>query len=98
MLITCMATASYILQREHKEKIGLYIIGQIGLWRELLQHGNSPKNILAKYYMLTGKPLMPPKYALGLGHVGNFLTTLWQPGIASVRYRSFAVLDFDRSG
>lgn len=47
--------------------------------------GNSPKNILAKYYMLTGKPLMPPKYALGLGHVGNFLTTLWQPGEAKER-------------
>lgn len=47
--------------------------------------GNSPKNILAKYYMLTGKPLMPPKYALGLGHVGNFLTTLWQPGKAKER-------------
>lgn len=47
--------------------------------------GNSPKNILEKYYMLTGKPLMPPKYALGLGHVGNFLTTLWQPGEAKER-------------
>lgn len=47
--------------------------------------GNSPKDILEKYYTLTGKPLMPPKYALGLGHVGNFLTTLWQPGKAKER-------------
>ncbi|OUQ00122.1 TIM-barrel domain-containing protein [Lactobacillus gallinarum] len=47
--------------------------------------GNSPKDILAKYYLLTGKPLMPPKYALGLGHVGNFLTTMWQPGEAKER-------------
>lgn len=50
--------------------------------------GNSPSDILRKYYLLTGKPMMPPKYALELGHMGDFLTTLWQPSKASVRNAS----------
>ena len=33
-----MATASYILKQDHRKKVGLYIIGEIGLWKELLQH------------------------------------------------------------
>lgn len=33
-----MATASYILQRNKNKKIGIYIIGEIGLWSELLSH------------------------------------------------------------
>ncbi|RVU71045.1 DUF5110 domain-containing protein [Lactobacillus xujianguonis] len=47
--------------------------------------GNSPSDILAKYYALTGTPLMPPKYALDLGYVGNFYSTLWQPSEAKER-------------
>ncbi|WP_251716562.1 TIM-barrel domain-containing protein [Lactobacillus agrestimuris] len=47
--------------------------------------GNSPKDILRKYFALTGKPLMPPKYALDLGHIGNFLSTKWAPGKAKQR-------------
>ncbi len=39
--------------------------------------GNSPQEILNKYYSLTGKPLMLPKYALGLGHLGNFIDPVW---------------------
>lgn len=31
-----MATASYILEKEAKRPIGVYIIGQIGLWKEIL--------------------------------------------------------------
>ncbi|GHV97235.1 haloacid dehalogenase [Lactobacillus nasalidis] len=31
-----MATASYILEKEKKRPVGVYIIGQIGLWKELL--------------------------------------------------------------
>ena len=33
-----MATASYILQHTKKKRIGVYIIGEIGLWTELLSH------------------------------------------------------------
>lgn len=33
-----MATASYILERNKSKKIGIYIIGEIGLWTELLSH------------------------------------------------------------
>ncbi|WEV40195.1 TIGR01457 family HAD-type hydrolase [Lactobacillus sp. ESL0681] len=33
-----MATVSYILERETKNKIGVYLIGEIGLKREFLQH------------------------------------------------------------
>lgn len=47
--------------------------------------GNSPQAIISKYYRLTGKPLMPPKYLLSLGHIGNFLTTLWRPSQAKQR-------------
>lgn len=31
-----MATASYILEKDAKRPIGVYIIGQIGLWKEIL--------------------------------------------------------------
>lgn len=47
--------------------------------------GNTPSDIIAKYYLLTGKPLMPPKYALKLGYIGNFLKTLWRPSKAKDR-------------
>ncbi|GAA3638222.1 glycoside hydrolase family 31 protein [Lactobacillus hamsteri] len=47
--------------------------------------GNSSKDILRKYFVLTGQPLMPPKYALELGHIGNFLTTKWKPSEAKER-------------
>ena len=47
--------------------------------------GNSPSDILNKYYILTGRPLMPPKYAFKLGYAGNFLSTLWQPSEAKQR-------------
>lgn len=47
--------------------------------------GATPQKIIAKYYALTGKPLLLPKYALGLGHIGNFCSTLWQPSKASNR-------------
>ena len=33
-----MATASYLLDHNPGKKLGLYIIGQVGLWKELLQH------------------------------------------------------------
>lgn len=47
--------------------------------------GSTPQEILSKFYRLTGKPAMLPKYALGLGHIGNFCTTMWQPSKAAVR-------------
>ncbi|WEV43771.1 discoidin domain-containing protein [Lactobacillus sp. ESL0684] len=50
--------------------------------------GKTTQDILVKYYSLTGKPLMPPKYSLGLGHIGNYETTLWQPSQAKDRNAS----------
>ncbi len=47
--------------------------------------GSTPQEILSKFYRLTGKPAMLPKYALGLGHIGNFCTTMWQPSKAAIR-------------
>lgn len=78
------------------EASGTYDFGKTSQEATILRHdtaifdtfyllGNSPKDILTKYFALTGKPLMPPKYALGLGHIGNFLTTMWQPGEAKER-------------
>lgn len=46
---------------------------------------DSPSELIQKYYDLTGKPIMLPKYALELGHVGNFLTTYWKPAAAKER-------------
>lgn len=40
--------------------------------------GNSPQSILQKLYQLTGKPFNLPKYALGLGYLGNFLDFTWK--------------------
>ena len=50
--------------------------------------GATPKEILQRYFTLTGKPMLLPKYALGLGHIGNFCTTLWQPSHAQERNAS----------
>lgn len=47
--------------------------------------GNSPRELIRKYYLLTGKPLMLPKYALELGYLGNYLNTLWAPSQAKQR-------------
>lgn len=40
--------------------------------------GNSPSQIIEKFYTLTGKPIMLPKYALKLGFLGNFTDTNWE--------------------
>ena len=47
--------------------------------------GSNPQEILQHYYTLTGKPVMLPEYAFGLGHIGDFCTTLWQPSKAQER-------------
>lgn len=49
-----MATASYILQRNHQKKIGLYIIGEIGLWKELLSHPEFEINENNPDYVIVG--------------------------------------------
>ncbi|WP_127345502.1 TIM-barrel domain-containing protein [Lactobacillus amylolyticus] len=75
---------------------GEYDFGKINENAALIKHedrifdnfyliGNSPSDLIYKYYLLTGLPLMPPKYALDLGHMGNFLTTLWKPSEAKER-------------
>lgn len=80
-------------------KFGEYDFGKLNKDAAIIKHespifdnfyiiGNSPSDILSKYYLLTGKPMMLPKYALDLGYMGNFLTTLWQPSQASVRNAS----------
>lgn len=50
--------------------------------------GDTPDEILAKFYAITGRPIMPPKYALGLGHIGNYQSTMWAPSQAKVRNAS----------
>lgn len=80
-------------------QIGEYDFGKINEKAAVIKHedrifdnfyliGNSPQDILHKYYLLTGTPLMPPKYALSLGHMGNFLTTIWKPSQAKERNAS----------
>lgn len=49
-----MATASYILQRNKKKKIGIYIIGEIGLWTELLSHPQFEINEKDPDYVIVG--------------------------------------------
>ncbi|RVU69867.1 MULTISPECIES: TIGR01457 family HAD-type hydrolase [Lactobacillus] len=49
-----MATASYILQHDQKKKIGLYIIGEIGLWSELLSHPEFEINEQNPDYVIVG--------------------------------------------
>ena len=49
-----MATASYILQRNHQKKIGLYIIGEIGLWSEMLSHPEFEINEKNPDYVIVG--------------------------------------------
>ncbi len=76
--------------------IGEYDFGQVNKKAAIISHdtnifdnfyliGNSPRSIIQKYYVLTGRPLMLPKYGLDLGYAGNFLTTLWQPSEAKDR-------------
>lgn len=51
-----MATASYILNqnKNRQTKIGLYIIGQIGLWSELLKHPEFELNEENPEYVIVG--------------------------------------------
>lgn len=49
-----MATASYILAHDKKKKIGLYIIGEIGLWSELLSHPEFEINEKNPDYVIVG--------------------------------------------
>lgn len=51
-----MATASYILNQNinRQTKIGLYIIGQIGLWSELLKHPEFELNEENPDYVIVG--------------------------------------------
>ncbi|RMC40249.1 alpha-glucosidase [Lactobacillus sp. ESL0233] len=78
---------------------GIYDFGQQNPELTLIKHqdvifdsfyimGETPNSILKKYYSLTGQPQLLPKYALGLGHIGNFITTLWQPSQAKERNAS----------
>lgn len=50
----CMATASYILERNHQKKIGLYLIGEIGLWSEMLSHPEFEINEKNPDYVIVG--------------------------------------------
>ncbi|MDF7638154.1 glycoside hydrolase family 31 protein [Lactobacillus sp. ESL0791] len=59
-----------------------------GIFDNFYLIGNSAEDFLRKLYLLSGQPLMLPKYALGLGHVGNFVTTMWQPSQAKERNAS----------
>lgn len=52
----CMATTSYILNREKNRtgKIGVYLIGQIGLWREFTQNSAFELNDVNPDYVVVG--------------------------------------------
>lgn len=49
-----MATVSYILSKKHSPKIGVYIIGQIGLWSEVLKHPEFEINEKNPDYVIVG--------------------------------------------
>lgn len=49
-----MATASYILKKRSHQKTGLYIIGEIGLWSELLSHPEFEINESNPDYVIVG--------------------------------------------
>lgn len=49
-----MATASYILEHNKNKKIGLYIIGEIGLFSELLNHEHFELNEQNPEYVVVG--------------------------------------------
>lgn len=49
-----MATVSYILSRPHASKIGIYIIGEIGLWSEILKHPEFEINEKNPDYVVVG--------------------------------------------
>ncbi|MDF7638481.1 TIGR01457 family HAD-type hydrolase [Lactobacillus sp. ESL0791] len=49
-----MATASYLLGENPHQKIGVYIIGEIGLWSELLQHPEIELNEKNPDYVIVG--------------------------------------------
>lgn len=49
-----MATASYILQHDRNERIGVYIIGEIGLFKELLQHDRIELEEISPDYVIVG--------------------------------------------
>lgn len=49
-----MATASYILKQRACQQTGLYIIGEIGLWSELLSHPEFEVNELNPDYVVVG--------------------------------------------
>lgn len=52
----CMATTSYILAREKTKntKIGVYLIGQIGLWHEFMTHPEFELNDKNPDYVVVG--------------------------------------------
>lgn len=49
-----MATVSYILGKNHQKKIGVYIIGQVGLWSEVLKHPEFEVNEKNPDYVIVG--------------------------------------------
>lgn len=69
-------------------KNGIYNFGADNEAKTIISHntpifdnyyliGDSPAAIINQYYKLTGHPLFLPKYALGLGYIGNFIDTKW---------------------
>lgn len=49
-----MATVSYILAKDHRKKIGVYIIGEIGLWSEILHQPQFELNEKDPAYVIVG--------------------------------------------
>lgn len=49
-----MATVSYILAHDHRHQIGVYIIGEIGLWSEILKQPQFELNEKDPAYVIVG--------------------------------------------
>lgn len=48
-----------------------------GIFDSFYLLGDSPSEIIKQYYKITGHPLFLPKYALGLGYIGNYTDVQW---------------------
>lgn len=49
-----IATASYILKNNQSKKIGIYIIGEIGLWSEIMSHPQFFVDEITPNYVIVG--------------------------------------------
>ncbi|KAK7204910.1 glycosyl hydrolases family 31-domain-containing protein [Myxozyma melibiosi] len=72
IFIPSSSLISYEIQSERTTRLNIVIPGeQLSMY---LIYGPSPKSILEKYTMLTGRPALPPKWTFGLWLSTSFTT------------------------